>query len=108
MVTRQTCIPYINYRNTTEKVFTTFYEDEKDIGDLNVLGAIAKELELNEKEFLEEITSKSQLARLDELNALSEEYDITRILNIFSYLQLITLCCLLKRTAGHSQGSTPC
>lgn len=63
----------------TEKVFTTFYEDEKDIGDLNVLGAIAKELELNEKEFLEEITSKSQLARLDELNALSEEYDITSI-----------------------------
>lgn len=63
----------------TEKVFTTFYEDEKDIGDLNVLEHIAKELGLNPQEFIEEITSKSQLARLDELNALSEEYKITSI-----------------------------
>lgn len=63
----------------TEKVFTTFYEDEKDIGDLNVLEHIAQELGLNPQEFIEEITSKSQLARLDELNALSEEYEITSI-----------------------------
>lgn len=63
----------------TEKVFTTFYEDEKDIGDLKVLGDIAKELGQNVQEFLEEITAKTQLTRLDELNALSEEYDITSI-----------------------------
>ena len=63
----------------TEKVFTTFYEDEKDIGELDVLVEIARELGQNEHEFLEEITAKTQLSRLDELNALSKEYDITSI-----------------------------
>ncbi|MDO5422192.1 MAG: DsbA family protein [Eubacteriales bacterium] len=63
----------------TEKVFTAFYVDQKDIGELDVLKEIAASLGLDPEDFADEIQSQRQLPKLDALNALSKDYAVTSI-----------------------------
>jgi predicted DsbA family dithiol-disulfide isomerase len=61
-------------------MFTAFFQEEQDIGDVEVLVKLAQEIELNEKDFREALeTRKYKEAHQRELRAAYEEVGVTAV-----------------------------
>ncbi|WP_242922371.1 DsbA family oxidoreductase [Pontibacter liquoris] len=64
----------------TQRMFRAFFQEEQDIGDLEVLTKLAKEVGLNEEEFrLALKAGKYKQAHLDALKQAYEEVQVTAV-----------------------------
>lgn len=64
----------------THRMFTAFFQEEQDIGDVGVLVKLAKDIGLDDKEFREALeTRKYKEAHQRELKAAYEEVGVTAV-----------------------------
>ncbi|AKD03553.1 DsbA family oxidoreductase [Pontibacter korlensis] len=64
----------------THRMFTAFFQEEQDIGDIEVLVKLAKEVGLDEQAYRQALeTNKYKAAHLDALKHAYEEVDISAV-----------------------------
>lgn len=95
----------------TEKIFHTFYVEQKDIGELSVLKEAAEEIGLPAEAFEAEVKSQKRLPELDSYKKWAEAYEIQSLPTLIIGEEKVVGClepeeyaAIIERAASHGNG----